>query len=139
MIEELESDLGADIHSDWDFKDGDLKIISDESNICQSIANRLNNPNGTFDLYYNEYGSFLLDFIGWKASEDTLQFIQMEIEETLKQDERFEEIQVNLEYTGKGKLKGNINITYNDGNESTFNLEVNEQGEAEIEVDEDGN
>lgn len=138
MEEELSVDLGADIDSSWSFQDGDLKTISDEANICQSITNRLNNPSDCFDLYYNEYGSFLSDFLGWKASEETLGFMELEIEETLQQDGRFSAIEVELDYMGDGKIKGNINVIYNDETESTFEIEINEDGEAELEVDEDG-
>ena len=135
MVEELSTDLGSDIHTSWDFIDGDLKLISDEENICQSISNRLNNANGCFDLYYNEYGSYLQNYLGWKQSDETISFMKTEIEETLKQDGRFSNTNVELEYTGNGKITGNIQLTYNDETESTLNVTINEEGEAEVEED----
>lgn len=143
------NELGVDINSEWTLNEkGDLELIPDEYNIIQSITNRLNIYFDTLNLFYETYGSTLRDFMGWVNNEETLEFINLEIEETLKQDPRYSDSEINSEYTGDGKIEITISISFSEDEEETdeeedgmtFNLLLGNDGvttngseEAEIE------
>ena len=131
-MDELITELGTDINSSWTFKDGDLVLIENDENIAQSLANRLNNPLESMDLFYDEYGSYISSFLGWKQSEETLSFMKMEIEKAISQDPRFIETEVNLQYTGKGKVVGEINLHYDDDSDLSLSLVIDETGTVNV-------
>ena len=130
-------ELGTDVSSDWSFKDGDLKLVSNENNIAQSIMNRLRTVYDYFELYYIDYGSFLSHFLGWRRTDETLKYMKTEIEQTLMQDGRFENVSVELKYDDEGKVIGNIVLLYDTDSEINLNLTLNENMEIEV-VDTDG-
>ena len=133
MVDEI-LEIGTDINSSWEFEDGDLKIVKQNENICQTIKNRLNTSYGTYDLYYGEYGSFLMKFLGWKRNEETLKFIEMEIINTLKQDVRLQNINVTLSYGDEGVINGNINIHFDEDTDLSLSLVLTNLG-IEVGVD----
>ncbi len=82
-------ELGTDFNSSWEFNDeGDLNLVTNDSNLVQAISNRLNTRNGELDLFYSEYGSFLCNFLGWKKNDTTLEFMRIELDKALSQDPR---------------------------------------------------
>ena len=127
-------EIGTDISAKWEFKDGDLVLATHEDNILQSIRNRLNNHYGSLGLYYNEYGSFLQLFLGWRKTPDTLKFLKKEIINTLQQDPRLQNLTVDLAYADKGTVNGNIQIKFDDETDlslsmilSNFGIELEEE------------
>ena len=52
-------ELGTDLNSNWQFKDGDLQLVENNNNLVQSILNRLNCDYDSLDLFYYDYGSVL--------------------------------------------------------------------------------
>lgn len=127
-------EIGTDISAKWEFKDGDLVLATHEDNILQSIHNRLNNYYGSLGLYYNEYGSFLQLFLGWRKTPETLNFLKKEIINTLQQDPRLQNLTVDLAYADKGTVNGNIQIKFDDETDlslsmilSNFGIELEEE------------
>ena len=104
--------IGTDINKEWVFEDGDLTLITDEKNLIQSISNRLNT---VYDesLYYSNYGGYLQQFIGWKKTEKTRQFIQNEICNILNQETRITDYSIYTEYITDGILI-KLNLKIND-------------------------
>ena len=117
--------IGTDINNEWVFEDGDLTLITGEKNLIQSISNRLNT---VYDesLYYSNYGGYLQQFIGWKKTEETRQFIQNEICNILNQETRITDYSIYTEYVTDGILiKLNLKI-----NDEEINIEfiLNDDG-----------
>lgn len=126
--------LGTDINSDWNFNGltGDLILISDEENIIQAIINRLNTRLDFMSIYYSKYGSELYSFMGEVFDETLLKFMKIEVESTLKQDPRLQDVTVNLSYVGDGKIKLEIGNIYNEGSDLSLSLVLNENGEVAV-------
>ena len=127
-------EIGTDISAKWEFKDGDLVLATHEDNILQSIHNRLNNHYGSLGLYYNEYGSFLQLFLGWRKTPETLNFLKKEIINTLQQDPRLQNLTVDLAYADKGNVNCNIQIKFDEETDlslsmilSNFGIELEEE------------
>lgn len=119
------SELGTDIDSSWTFNnDGDLILTSEENNLVQSIQNRLSCPHDSLNLFYYEYGSKLWNFMGWKRTPETLQFIRNEIVETLKQEPRIIDYELNLSFTDTG-LKVDLVLRYDEDSDLDLSLIIN--------------
>ena len=129
-------EMGNDIRSDWSFTDGDLNLIKYKDNIIQSIINRLNTEYDTYNLFYGEYGGFLMKFMGWKRNSETLRFMEKEIVITLQQDPRLQNVTVNLEYGDKGRVTGNLYIVFDDDTDLSASLVLAPSG-VEIEEEEE--
>lgn len=123
-------EIGTDIKSGWNFKDGDLCLVKQNDNIYQSIQNRLNTNYDSLSLYYGEYGSFVSKFRGWKTLDTTLNFMKTEIINTLNQDPRLQNIDVELEYVGDGEIKGKIHVLFDDDTDLSMSLVLNNLGVA---------
>lgn len=96
-------EVGTDINSKWTLtNDGDLKIVNDEENMVQSIANRLSCYQPSMEVYYEQYGGFLTSYLGQRKTNETLDFMKIEIDTMLQQDPRIEEFTSTLSYTEKG-------------------------------------
>lgn len=119
--------LGTDISSKWELVDGDLKLVEESENVVQSITNRLNIPNGNMQIYYNDYGSFLRPLLGEVIDKVTLDFIGIEIKNTLLQDPRLQNVDVDIQYENK-KLKTYINCVFNDETDLSESLVITEDG-----------
>lgn len=101
---------------------GDLKVISDEDNLVEANKRRLGCLFGETYIY-EDYGSELDTLLGLRKNDVNLNLIEQEVQNTLLQDERNSDIQVNAEYTKNG-FKIDISILYNDVElEFTFNSE----------------
>ena len=107
-------DFGTDINSNWELTEqGDLRLISDEENLAQAIINRLSCKLNSLDLYYNEYGSLLYGFLGWKRKEKTLEFIRIELGNRLNSDSRIKTYSIDLEYNEDGDISINLLVNGN--------------------------
>ena len=125
-------EIGTDIKSSWILNEhGDLEIVSDEDNIIQSIVNRFNCWLNGLDLFYLEYGSILSSFLGWKRNEETLGFMRIEIENTLNQDPRITDYELNIEFNDNGGVDMHLNIPFGD-EDLELNLIISEDGSIDI-------
>ena len=93
---------GVDISREWNFQDGDLILVSDEENVKQSIINRLNTLQGELAHIYNDYGSILQTFLGWRRVETTLAFIKLEVEKQLEAESRITGYTVDVSFAAEG-------------------------------------
>lgn len=125
-------DIGVDIKSSWTLNEyGDLQIVADEQNIIQSIVNRFNCWLNGMDLFYLEYGSILSSFLGWKRNDETLGFMKIEIENTLDQDPRISDYDLDLEFNDDGGVDIRLNLPIND-EDMEVNLVITEDGSVMI-------
>ena len=122
------SELCTDFNSDWEFKNGDLVLVSDKDNLVQATRNRLNCSVGSMDAFYFEYGSLLHTFLGWRKEEITLRFLRIELERTLKQDPRYQNFELDLEYDKDGVLNIGIMVYFDDDTEIEMNYTFSEDG-----------
>ena len=128
-------ELGVDISSSWNFINGDLELVSNFDNMKQAILNRLNTVLGEMDLFYDDYGSALVNMLGLKASEENLEFIRLEIQNCLNSDNRIDD-NFEIEITNEeGKVKVSVLIYFNDDTEINFDFIIT--GENEVEEDAD--
>lgn len=120
-------DFGVEVHSDWDFIDGDLKLVSYDDNLCQAIRNRLNTSLDELDLFYEDYGSILSGFLGWKANDETLSFIKLEVDNCLKNDFRLVNCDSKINYKSNGVLEIILVVDYQ-GTIKEFNYVLDDTG-----------
>lgn len=127
-------DYGTDIKSEWEFnEDGDLKTISDIDNITQALVNRLNCELHSLDLFYENYGSLLSLFLGWKRNDSTLDFLKLELQNRLRDELRVESFNVNVEYMdGSNGIKVSIDLNPSTDYVHTVELELSESGVEEV-------
>ena len=125
------SDLGCDFDSSYTFVDGDLKLISDEENLVQSIANRLNTKLDSMGAYYYNYGTILRQYLGERKTQRTLDFLILEVTRTLNQDPRLQNIDVTAEYDVKG-VKIMVNVIYDEEYDLTLNLVLTEENGVDL-------
>lgn len=126
------NDLGTDISSDWQIVNGDLVIVENEDNISQSILNRLQCLYDGLDYYYTDYGSFLSHFLGFKQSDETLEFIKIETEKSLSQDPRLNDFNVEISYNANGIVEIAINISVDEDTDFSMNLVLDENKVVDI-------
>lgn len=89
---------------------GDLKIISGLQNLKQSILLRLMTPKGTL-LHHPHYGTELHKLIGKKSTARMAQRIKLEIERTIRTDNRVEDVVVSSVVLDGNTAKVNVQIT----------------------------
>lgn len=108
--------MGVDIDRNWEFKDGDLKLVKYNKNIAQSVANRLNCKFGALAHFYEYYGSDIDEYLGDPNEETYHEYIRLEIIRTLKQDPRVEDdINVSLTEAHGNYVCFNIEFVFIDG------------------------
>lgn len=122
-------ELGTDLNSKWEFKDGDLILVENKDNLVQSILNRLNSEYDGLDLFYYDYGSVLSSFLGWKHNDETLEFIRLEIEDSLEQEPRLSDFNVEVSYNQNGKVLIDLYIVFDDESDFTLSLVLEKDGE----------
>ena len=123
-------ELGVDLNSIWDFKDGDLVLVENKDNLAQSILNRLNCNYDSVDLFYYEYGSVLANLLGWKHNDETLEFIRLEIEDTLNQEPRLNDFTVEVSYNNVGKVLIELYVVFDDETDFSLSLVLEKEGEV---------
>ena len=129
-------ELGVDIRSDFTFENGDLKLSKYEENLVQAICNRLNTNLDELELFYEDYGSVLSSFIGWKANDETIDYMQKEIDIVLQDEPRIIDSETEITYKQNGLININLNLTTSSEAEIETNLILNKDGTIEIETDE---
>ena len=122
-------ELGTDFNSNWDFKDGDLILVENKDNLIQAILNRLNCQLDNLDLFYFEYGSVLCNFFGWKHDDETLEFIRLEVENTLSQEPRIVDSNVEVSYNEDGRILIDLYILYSEDSDLTLSIVLEKDGE----------
>lgn len=125
--------IGVDIKSSWDFNDqGDLLLVRDEENMVQAVTNRLTCWLSGLDLYYLEYGSVLTSFLGWKREDETLKFMRIELDNTLKQDPRMPDYDLDLEFNDNGGINMHLALHFNDMSDVEMSLVITEDGSINL-------
>lgn len=133
MVDEVLYELGVDFNSDFNFSGGDLVLSSYDDNLVQAIVNKLNTELDELDLFYESYGSVLKSFMGWKANDETLNFIKAEIETVLKSEDRLVGWNCNVEYEGNGKVKVDLILNPNPDYTIETTLSISNYGVEVIE------
>ena len=129
MVDVVE--FGVDIDSSWSFNDaGDLNLISNDDNVYQAVVNRLTCPLDYFELFYEDYGSILHQYMGDLNDDDTLEFIRIEIENRLMQDFRLIDFIVEVFSDGIERVKVNIRFFYDTDEEISVDLILDGTGEV---------
>lgn len=128
-------DYGVDLHSDFQFENGDLILCEYDNNLAQAIGNRLNTDLDELDIFYEDYGSILTSFLGWKRTTETLSLIKLELMKCLSNEPRLNNFDINLEYTEKGALKITVNVL--DNGVKAYNYILNNDYVEYIEEDEE--
>ena len=124
-------DYGVDLDSSLSFKDGDLRLAEFEDNIVQAVANRLNTIQDSLDLFYEDYGSLFISFLGWKRNDETLRFMKIELDKTLQDDPRITSFTSELSFTDTGAVK--IDIVLEDFENTELNLILGDSGVIVVE------
>ena len=132
MSDEVLYDLGVDIGSEFTFVDGDLKLASYDTNLVQAVVNRLNTRLNSLDLFYEDYGSVLTSFFGWKANTATIELIRVELDTTLRNEQRIADYSAEIEYDAGGVLHIDLSLTPISGVDVDVNLILNSMGELEV-------
>ena len=129
--------LGTDINSSATFENGDLILATGKDNLVQAVLNRLNTDLDELDTFYeSDYGSVITGFLGWKATEDTLNYIQIELDNVLLQEPRILSHESTISYTGDGKINIDLTMTVTNGDVVETNLVLGDDGIIENETDE---
>jgi len=131
MADEVLYQLGVDINSEFNFHDGDLQLASYNDNLVQAVINRLNTKLNSLELFYEDYGSVLTSFFGWKTDNTTLNLMRIELDNTLKNETRLAGYSVDMEYQSDGLL--HIDLTLYPTRETEINLDLvlNNNGDLE--------
>lgn len=127
VLEENISEIGTDINTNWSFLNGDLVLVDNDENLVQSIRNRLTCPEGSFDLYYGNYGSVLEQFMGWRRRQETLDFMKIEVENCLDQDPRIQDYNVELSFENKS-VRIDLQLNYSEDSDLSLSLVLNNEG-----------
>lgn len=121
-------ELGVDINSSFTFNDGDLNLCKYEDNLIQAIQNRLQTDLNELDLFYEDYGSILPTFLGWKGNDETINFVKSELETVLQSEKRLISWEYEVEYKKLGVLEIKLILHPNTEYSITTVFEVNENG-----------
>ena len=136
MEDEVAYELGIDLNSNLSFSNGDLNLIQYEDNLIQGVMNRLNTELDELDLFYVGYGSILTRFLGWKANDETLSFIEAEIENTLENEPRLTSSDATCNYNGNGQVLIDLKLYSIYGEVIDTNMVLTNTGVVEMETDE---
>lgn len=130
-MDEIINELGTDIHSSWNFKDGDLTLIANDDNLVQATRNRLNTRLDSLEYFYTEYGSVLHRIHGWRKNETTLKFMEIALKDTLEQDPRYANFELKLELQSDKRVKVSVHVIYDDDTELDMDYILNTDGTVE--------
>lgn len=103
-------EYGVDIDRSFSFIDGDLRLVEYNENIVQAMYNRLNTDLDELDLFYEDYGSVLLGFCGWRRVNETLQYIKLEVDNCLKKDPRLSFFNSEVKFNELGEVVISITL-----------------------------
>ena len=134
--DEILYECGVDLNSTLTFNDGDICLCKYGDNLIQAIVNRLNTSLNEMDLFYEDYGSILQGFLGWKANDETIEYIKAEIDNSLMGEPRLAAHESNVEYTGNGKVRIELSLYTNTGAGVDASLVLSSTGVMELSDDE---
>ena len=137
MEDSVAYECGVDLNSSFEFRNGDILLAEYEDNLVQSIVNKLNTNIDELDLFYEDYGSILPTFMGWKANDTTIQYMKTEISTVLSKEPRLSNFEINIEYAGNGTIKINLILYTLASNAVESNLVLGVDGIIEVETDEE--
>ena len=112
-----EEDFGTDIC--WNASTTTLGVVSGNDNMSQSIINRLQTTYDELDWVYEDYGCNYRDYLGLKTNDESLEFVKNSIRDSLENDDRIGEFDLELSYLGDGVVNVLLNV---DGTGLEFNL-----------------
>lgn len=119
--------LGTDIKDSFSFSNGDIDIISGIENLEQSIINILNTDLGFYNWCYSNYGSNLSEIFGRENNNNSLEYLRVEIEYTVKKNPRVKDVSVNCTKEDPQTVSAELQILPIGENEMvTINLIINE-------------
>lgn len=120
-------DFGKDINSSWTLNEnGDLNIAKDNENLAQSIVNRLNCYKPNLSVYYDDgYGGFLHSYLGRRRTQETLDFMKIEVDTILSQDTRLTSFSSSLSYDPDGIVCIDLVVSVSDDEDVELNLVLN--------------
>ena len=124
-MDEIINELGTDIDSSWEFKDGDIITVTNDDNLAQATRNRLNTRLGSLEYFYTEYGSALHRLHGWRKNETTLKFMEIVLTDALEQDPRYADFELKLELQSNQKVKVSIHVLFDDDTELDMDYILN--------------
>lgn len=128
-------EFGTDIN--WELSDNDVTTVSDEKNLMQSIANRLNTNFDELDYLYENYGCNFQDFLGSKKNDTTLEFVKNSITESLEHEPRITLLNLELSYTNDDQLNIILELSYNEDEVIEASLVLGNEGVLEVEENDD--
>lgn len=130
-------ECGVDIHSTFQFTNNDIVLVKYEDNLVQAIVNKLNTNIDEMDLFYEDYGSILTTFLGWKAKEETIHYMETEVSAVLSKEPRLSAYEVDIEYAGDGTININLVLHTTTAEVVEANLVLGVDGIIEVETDDD--
>lgn len=110
----------------FNLTDNDCELITDDENMIASSIRRLNTTIDT--TLYDEYGSTLQGLLGLPKNDINLQFLEQTVNETLLQDDRVTDSNVECEYINDS-IVANVTLTYED-NMLDFNYIVGDDADT---------
>lgn len=135
--EEVLYDLGVDLNSNYTFVNGDIALSTYTDNLVQGVTNRLNTDLDEMDLFYIDYGSILQTFFGWKATDETLRYMEAEIKNVLANEPRISSHTCTCSYKGNGQVLMELGLTpIGTDTVVNVNLVLSTTGVIELETDE---
>ena len=137
MDDSVAYECGIDIDSSFQFKDGDLILSEYENNLVQSITNQLNTQLDELELFYDNYGSILPTFLGWKATDETIQYMTTEVTTILRKEQRLMNFEVDVKYKGDGTVNIELLLYTTENTIIESNLVLGADGIVEVETDEE--
>lgn len=112
MREKTLYSMGVDIKRTWNFKNGDLELVKYDENIGQAVINRLSCLLNSLDIFYDEYGSLIHDYLGEKNVKSTREYIRLEIEKRLLRDPRLKNVDCTVDSFNNHTVKGHLTLTF---------------------------
>ena len=113
----MAEDFGTDLC--WNSSETTLGTVTGDNNIKQSVINRLNTRYEELNWVYRDYGCNYRDYLGLKNNDTSLEFIKNSIKQSLSEESRIENYDLELSYLGNGVINIILNI---EGVKLDFNL-----------------
>lgn len=126
-------ELGVDINSNWEFHDGDLKLISYEQNMGQAVINRLKCYLGAMNIFYNNYGSQITHYLGGINNKRTGEYIRIEIETRVLNDPRIINVECTINRLTHDICEAHLELLFHDGSTGEANLVITGDGTIDLE------
>ena len=95
----MAEDFGTDLC--WN-NETTLGTVTGDDNLKQSIINRLNTTYDELNWIYADYGCNYRDYLGLKANETTMEFIKNSIKQSLEEEPRIEDYELDISNKGDG-------------------------------------